>query len=348
MSIVVKLRESPLDLPKESPPAYAARPKTGPGVRIGTVLVILLTVIATLVYVRYRHDLEAANARLSSGRLIDTRCGPIEYGDVGAGVPVLVIHGAGGGFDQGLELARPLTDQGFRVIAPSRFGYLRTPLPSDASPMAQADAYLCLLNALKVGKVAVIGASAGAPSTMQLCLRHQERCAAMVLAVPLAYNARYSAPSAKRPAFTKFLISATLSSDFIFWTMTKVARDTTINTILGTPPEDIRSASRAEQARVGEMLDHIQPISRRKLGLQNYGAIAQSLQRYDMEHVTVPTLIVSVENDGYKTYPGARYTAEHIPGARFIGYPTGGHLQVGHEEELWSEIVAFLKANSLR
>ena len=32
--------------------------------------------------------------------------------------------------------------------APSRFGYLRTPLPSDASPAAQADAHSCLLDAL--------------------------------------------------------------------------------------------------------------------------------------------------------------------------------------------------------
>ena len=70
---------------------------------------------------------------------------------------ILVIHGAGGGFDQGLEFARPLVDAGFQVIAPSRFGYLRTPLPQDASPMAQADAHASLLDALQLEKVAVVG-----------------------------------------------------------------------------------------------------------------------------------------------------------------------------------------------
>jgi pimeloyl-ACP methyl ester carboxylesterase len=38
-----------------------------------------------------------------------------------------------------MAFALPLTTRGIRVIAMSRFGYLRTPMPSDASAMAQAD-----------------------------------------------------------------------------------------------------------------------------------------------------------------------------------------------------------------
>src|SRR5919108_2301706 len=101
----------------------------------------------------------------------------------GVGSPVFVIHRAGGGFDQGLEFTRPLIGNGFRVIAPSSFGYLRTPLPQNTSPEAQADARACLLDVLKLDKVAVFGGPAGAPSAMQLCLRHPERCSAMILGV---------------------------------------------------------------------------------------------------------------------------------------------------------------------
>lgn len=177
-----------------------------------------------LVYFHYRRDLSSAKARVSSGsKLMNTPSGPIEYADVGTGAPVFVIHGAGGGFDQGLEFARPLIDNGFRAIAPSRFGYLRTPLPKDASPMAQADAYACLLNALQLDKVAVLGVSAGAPSAMQLCLRHPERCTAMVLGVPLAYSPRPAGPAPGKPsAFRAFLMNATVSSDFFFWTWAKL------------------------------------------------------------------------------------------------------------------------------
>lgn len=48
-------------------------------------------------------------------------------------------------------------------------------------------------------------------------------------------------------------------------------------------------------------------------------------------------------DDLFGTYDGARYTAQHIPGARFVGYPSGGHLWVGHQQDVLNEISAFLK-----
>jgi hypothetical protein len=41
-------------------------------------------------------------------------------------------------------------------------------------------------------------------------------------------------------------------------------------------------------------------------------------------------------------------SAEHIPGARFIGYPQGGHLWVGHHGELMAEIAGFLPRAAAR
>jgi len=52
---------------------------------------------------------------------------------------------------------------------------------------------------------------------------------------------------------------------------------------------------------------------------------------------------MSTADDLSGTFDAARYTAEHIPRARFIGYPSGGHLLVGHQKEVSSEIIAFLK-----
>ncbi|HET9221141.1 MAG TPA: hypothetical protein VFO07_01490 [Roseiflexaceae bacterium] len=59
----------------------------------------------------------------------------------------MVLHGAGGGYDQGLLLARQPGEQ-FRIISPSRFGYLNAPIPHDRSVAAQAKAYASLLNAM--------------------------------------------------------------------------------------------------------------------------------------------------------------------------------------------------------
>src|SRR5689334_8548498 len=58
--------------------------------------------------------------------MAETARGPIDYAAVGDGPPVLV-HGAGGGFDQALDFGELPLQSGFRVIAPSRFGYLRRP-----------------------------------------------------------------------------------------------------------------------------------------------------------------------------------------------------------------------------
>ena len=99
--------------------------------------------------------------------MVGTGCGPIEFQATGQGVPLLIIHGSGGGHDQGMAWARPLAQDGVRVIAMSRFGYLRTPRPADASPEAQADAHVCLMDALGIQRAAVMGVSAGGPSAMQ-------------------------------------------------------------------------------------------------------------------------------------------------------------------------------------
>jgi pimeloyl-ACP methyl ester carboxylesterase len=125
---------------------------------------------------------------------------------------------------------------GFRVIAMSRFGYLRTPLPADASAGAQADAHACLLDALGIERVAIVAASAGAPSSMQFALRHPQRITALVLMVPAAYVPRpANAPPMVTPPFTRFLFDTALRSDFLFWAATRLARPTLIESILATP-----------------------------------------------------------------------------------------------------------------
>jgi len=77
--------------------------------------------------------------------------------------------------------------------------------------------------------------------------------------------------------------------------------------------------------------------------LLNDVAVTLSLQRYELERITAPTLVISTADDLFGTFDTARYTADHIPGARFIGYPSGGHVWIGHQEDIAFEIVSFLK-----
>jgi 2-hydroxy-6-oxonona-2,4-dienedioate hydrolase len=308
---------------------------------------VLLVVLAGLTYAAYRRDVAPERVHVHSGsKLATTACGPIEYAEAGEGPVVLVIHGAGGGFDQGLELAQPLVERGFRVIAMSRFGYLRTPLPADASPEAQADAHACLLDTLGVKQVAVLGGSAGAPSAMQLALRHPERCSALVLLFPMAWTPRPAGVgSAEPPALLVFVMKTTLHYDFPYWAFTRLAPNILIKTLLATPVEDFEKASPEERARALRIMRHVLPIREREKGLWNDSTISPTLPRFDLEHIGTPTLLLAAKDDLYGTYRNARYTAEHIPGARFIGYETGGHLLLGHMTDAFGAIAEFLRAH---
>ena len=121
-----------------------------------------------------------------------------------------------------------------------------------------------------------------------------------------------------------------------------VVPNTLVRGILATPPSDLLEVSPEERARVYAMMDDILPVTARREGLLNDADVVKSLQRYDLEHITAPTLCVSVADDQFGTFAAARYTAEHIRGARFIGYSRGGHIFAGHHDHLISEIAKFL------
>ena len=309
------------------------------------VIAATLLIAALMVWWRFDKDLAIASARVAQGSvLVTTRCGAIEYQEAGTGVPLLVIHGSGGGHDQGMAFVGALARQGIRVIAVSRFGYLRTPMPVDSSPAEQADAHVCLLDALGIRRAAVLGGSAGAPSAMQTAIRHPDRVSALVLVVPLAYKPGVLADSAPpmSPQVENILMRL-IGSDFLFWAGLQVARDPLIKLVLATPPEQVASASAQERARVNAMLDTILPVSARAAGLRSDSALGKSLGPYQLEAIRTPTLIISTRDDGYGTYASAQYTASRIVGAKFIGFDSGGHTWVGHDDEVRAEIVKLLQ-----
>ena len=127
-------------------------------------------------FLRYRRDLNAARARLAAveRHVISTQWGAVEYAERGDGDPVLVVHGIFHNCVGGLLSVRDLLPDR-RVIAPSRFGYLGSSMPPNATPAAQADAFAALLDALEIGQIDVIGLSAGATSALQLALRHPKK-----------------------------------------------------------------------------------------------------------------------------------------------------------------------------
>jgi pimeloyl-ACP methyl ester carboxylesterase len=330
-------------------PAKPRRAMLTRGRLVAAALAAALLAVAAWTHSHFRRDIERAAARAASGsRVLATRCGPIEVQESGRGAPLLVVHGSGGGHDQGLAFVPGLADAGIRVIAVSRFGYLRTPRPADASPAAQADAHICVLDALGLARAAVLGGSAGGPSAIEAAIRHPERVSALVLLVAIAYKPGTVVDSAPPPSDTfDALLLRLLGSDFLFWSALHVARDPVIRWVLATPPDQVARASGPERARIDELIERILPVSQRAQGLADDTRLGKSLAPFALDRVRAPTLVVSARDDGFGTYATAQYTAAQIPGARFLGFDQGGHLLVGHSERLRGEIAEWVKRSAM-
>jgi pimeloyl-ACP methyl ester carboxylesterase len=313
----------------------------------GALLAALALAVGALA-LEFRRDLRAHHQRLQSGsRLLHTACGDIEFAESGPAdaPPLLVVHGSGGGFDQGLALGHSLAPHGVRLIAPSRFGYLRSPFPADPSGERQADHLACLLDALGLPDATVMGVSAGGVSALHFAVRHPQRTRALVLVVPAVYRPD---PAVPMPGWALRLLDAALSADLPLWLLTRLAPATARQLVLATPPEAYASATADERRRADAMLAMIQPVSLRRQGLLNDSRLTTGAARVALESIRAPTLCISAHDDGFGTYASARYSCQHISGARFLGFDSGGHLLLGHARQVAAEVEALLRASAGR
>jgi 2-hydroxy-6-oxonona-2,4-dienedioate hydrolase len=307
---------------------------------IGIASAVGAAAIAGGAYWTYRHDMsDRAKALEAMSSIARTAKGDIEYAREGSGPAALVIHGAGGGYDQGLYLAHDLLGEGYDVIAPSRFGYLRTPVPKDASHTAQAEAHAALLDKLGIDDAFVMGVSAGAPSAIEFAVRYPERTRTLILVVPRAYDPANQVGVELTPQNKAVIKLFENSADFSYWAATKLGRKQLVR-FFGVDPELEATAAPEEREKITGLIADMLPLSARVEGIIT--DTSSELVRPDLEKIDAPTLVISAEDDLYHTLPGARFAAEHIPNAELKVFKSGGHLLIGHSEDTRRAINAFL------
>jgi pimeloyl-ACP methyl ester carboxylesterase len=292
-----------------------------------------LTGVATLVGAA-RRDRRVAERRLDSRPRASapSRFGPLEYVDTGSGdPPLLVSHGIFHGFDGGLVSVADLIDDR-RVIVPSRFGYLGTPLPPAASGADQADAFVDLLDHLGLARVDVLAISAGTGPAVQLALRHPDRVGHLVIS---SGNFPGSTTAQAPPGW-----AARLYSDGAMWALKTFARPMFAG-LMGVPrgfPKD------DDQALVVErMLDSIFPIGPRAAGAVHDAYRSNpEIGTYPLEDLAVPALIIHARDDPLASHAAAVAAADRIPGSTLVTLDSGGHLQLGQSERVRAEFDAFL------
>jgi pimeloyl-ACP methyl ester carboxylesterase len=279
---------------------------------------------------RYRRDMNAARTRLAAAdrRTVATEWGTVEYAEAGRGDPVLVVHGIFQNCVSGLLSVRELLTD-CRVIAPSRFGYLGSSLPPNASPAAQADAFAALLDALGIGRVDVLACSAGATAALQLALRHRARVKHLAIVVG---NLPGSPTAVVQPPSAKF------QRQFVMWALRTFAPATMIRLIAAVPKG---FAITKDDARyVNEFIDSLFPVSSDGFVFDAFVSNA-AVNEYPLEAIGVPTLLVHTRDDQLASHEASKQAAARIPGARFVSLASGGHLMIRQRAEQREALARF-------
>ena len=273
---------------------------------------------------RYRRDMNAARARVAAfeRQVIATPWGQVEYAEEGTGAPVLVVPGIYQHCISGLLSVRRLLP-GRRLIAPSRFGYLGSSLPQNASVADQADAFAAMLDAVGIDRIDVIGISAGAPSALQLALRHPERVKHLAV---LVGNLPGSPTAVLQPSWAK-----RIDRQLVMWALNAIAPSATARLVAAVPKTFVMTHEHVRL--VAEFIESLFPMSPEGY---NFGLYVSNpdVNSYTLEAIRVPTLIVHTKDDQLASHQASKRAAERIPGARFVSLESGGHMMLGQEENL--------------
>lgn len=291
-------------------------------------------------YPPYRREMKTVKARLLAGsQILDTSHGQIEYAVRGEGTPVLVLHGAGGGYDQGLWIAKMAFGPGHKVISVSRFGYLRTPIPERASIKGQAAMYKDLLDSLNIEKVIVLGTSAGGPSATQFANDYPDRTSALVLLSAVSQ----ASVTGDKPAFYIGVINAIQKSDYAYWVVARFMQSSILN-LMGVPGDVYAQFSDAQKELAHEMLDTMHPMSQRLAGTINDGQMIQH-DSVATDSIAAPTLILHAKDDALVSFHHAEHAHETIKGSQLTAFTTGGHGLLPQMDAVRSQINQFLASS---
>lgn len=300
-----------------------------------SVVLLLLSVFA-ITYTRFRAEISGVREKVLAGsEILKTDHGDIEYTVKGEGPPVLVIHGAGGGYDQGLFFGMTIFGDNFKLISVSRFGYLRSPIPEDSSVETQSALYAILLDHLKVQTAIVLGGSAGGPSAFQFAHDYPDRCTALIL------GAAISMPIAPdKNALHNKVIHSIQKSDFVFWGFTRVFGFLFLK-LIGVPLEVYRNFTPEQKQLAQELMDVMHPMSQRRRGSIHEFEI-KPLDSASMREISAPTLILHARDDALVKYEHAEFAHRNIMQSKLIPFETGGHGLLTQMIEIRKHVSTFL------
>lgn len=294
---------------------------------IGIVLIIGIYIIVQNV----RCSIAVSNQEkiLSSydAKIIALDYGNMSYVDKGDGEVILSVHGIFGGYDQAYDTCKDFVSD-FRILAPSRFGYLGSDILGDGTPSEQAAAYVELLDRLGIEKVFLLATSAGGSVAIRFALDYPERTNGLILycsAMPLPEKPEKYAEYAGPPAF--------MCNDLAMFILSPL-----FGPIMGMEPKTVNSMVPIEKRKEGVMID---------ASLTNPD-MARNYDEYVIEELKIPTLILHSKDDKLAKYSDVSDVLSRFPDCKLVSFETGGHLMKGNEEAVKEIVLEFVTGVSTR
>jgi pimeloyl-ACP methyl ester carboxylesterase len=240
--------------------------------------------------------------------------------EAGAGPAVLLLHGFAGSAEDWRPTAELLARSGYRAIAVDGLGFGRSAKPGDApySLALSADLYAALLDALGVGRAAVVAHSMGGKYALGLALLHPARVASLTLACTDGFTE--GSPLTRAGGWP-------VVGDALVWVSSRPA---VVRAALG-------AAFHAPELHVTEEL--LERAQAAMSGPDNRRALTALSRRYDatdlrktglsarLGELRAPTLVIWGEQD--RVFPletTGRAAADAIPGATLAVIPRCGHF----------------------
>jgi pimeloyl-ACP methyl ester carboxylesterase len=264
---------------------------------------------------------------------VETPLGPVELERTGDGPPVLVVHGTPGGSDSSIAMGRFLAEAGFGVIAPSRPGYLGTPLDDRTAIDRQADLHAALLDGLGIEAAAVLSWSGGGPSSYRLAVLHPERVRALVAFASVSK----SIPRPKLDAGSRLVMETEPGN----WALRFLANHVPKSTVGATLKAEGDLSRRELKALVEEALDHederdvvltmarvVADNAHRQAGVDNDWERFGEMDSLGLGQIGAPTLVIHGSADTDVPPQHGEHAAATIPGAQLLTMDRGTHLSL--------------------
>lgn len=322
-------------------------------------IALITALLITACYIDYQWwNYSLIKKQNTESSIIQLSCGEVEYLMRGEGPVLLISHGGGTGCLQ-IYTYDYLIKEGYRLICPSKPGYMRTSISVGDNFEKQADMLAELLDKLGIKeKVGILGLSMGGPDVLQFALRYPNRvqCIIMQDCVSKQYTVNQKAAKSflgkvfLNPAIANFM-------GYVLYRYAQFFPASTFQQFLSDeanyPPKKNAEISKeimkntSNIKKLMRFLYQISPMKTRFSGVNLELALSATIPRYPLEKITAPTLVTHSRVDNDVTIDHGEFAANSIQGAEFYKFDGCGHMfWFGDEgKKIQTVVTNFLKKN---